>query len=187
MIFFFQGRETYIYNYDHLGRVTDMILPTGEKVKLTSDLSTDEVGLSVKVAAPLQALKRGDKQRFMEFKMRNERSKILTITDGTSYTPTLFVIIIIIIAPPFFFFFFFFPDRKTLHLHHAWWWVRISAAASNDKFSITDFRTRSTELIYLSFLSDTTLTNTYFTPAALSFFNAARVNCFSRFVSFTKI
>jgi hypothetical protein len=64
-----------------LGRVTDVILPTGEKVKLTSDLSTDE-GLSVKVAAPLQALKRGDKQRFMEFKMRNERSKMLTITDG---------------------------------------------------------------------------------------------------------
>ncbi|XP_011500847.1 PREDICTED: teneurin-a isoform X2 [Ceratosolen solmsi marchali] len=76
------GRETYIYNYDDLGRVTDVILPTGEKVKLTSDLSTDE-GLSVKVAAPLQALKRGDKQRFMEFKMRNERSKMLTITDGS--------------------------------------------------------------------------------------------------------
>ena len=76
-----QGRETYIYNYDDLGRVTDVILPTGEKVKLTSDLSTDE-GLTVKVAAPLQALKRGDKQRFMEFKMRNERFKMLTITDG---------------------------------------------------------------------------------------------------------
>lgn len=81
IIALFQGRETYIYNYDDLGRVTDVILPTGEKVKLTSDLSTDE-GLSVKVAAPLQALKRGDKQRFMEFKMRNERSKMLTITDG---------------------------------------------------------------------------------------------------------
>ncbi|XP_058794630.1 teneurin-a isoform X3 [Phymastichus coffea] len=76
------GRETYIYNYDDLGRVTDAILPTGEKVKLTSDLTNDE-GLLVKVAAPLQALKRGDTQRFMEFKMRNERLKMLTITDGT--------------------------------------------------------------------------------------------------------
>ncbi|XP_016839726.1 teneurin-a isoform X5 [Nasonia vitripennis] len=76
------GLETYIYTYDDLGRVTDVILPTGEKVKLTSDLSTDE-GLTVRVAAPLQALKRGDKQRFMEFKMRNERSKMLTITDGS--------------------------------------------------------------------------------------------------------
>ena len=76
-----QGGETYIYNYDSLGRVTDVILPTGEKLKLLSDLSDDE-GLSVKVSAPLQALSKGDKQRIVEFKMKNERSKILTITDG---------------------------------------------------------------------------------------------------------
>ncbi|XP_023248034.1 teneurin-a [Copidosoma floridanum] len=77
------GRETYVYNYDDLGRVTDVILPTGEKIKLTSDLTNDE-GLAVKVAAPLQALKWGDKQRFMEFRMKNERSKVLTITDGST-------------------------------------------------------------------------------------------------------
>ncbi|KAL7300753.1 hypothetical protein TKK_0006730 [Trichogramma kaykai] len=76
------GRETYIYNYDSIGRVTDVILPTGEKVKLNSDLATDE-GLNVKVAAPLSSLKQGDSQRFMEFKMRNERSQVLTIIDGT--------------------------------------------------------------------------------------------------------
>lgn len=77
----FQGDETYIYNYDSLGRVTDVILPTGEKLKLSSDLSDDE-SLSVKVSAPLQALSKGDKQRSIEFKMKNEKSKMLTITDG---------------------------------------------------------------------------------------------------------
>ncbi|XP_033329180.2 teneurin-a transmembrane protein isoform X3 [Megalopta genalis] len=75
------GGETYIYNYDGLGRVTDVILPTGERLKLSSDLSGDE-GLSVKVSAPLQALSKGDKQRAVEFNMKNERSKVLTITDG---------------------------------------------------------------------------------------------------------
>lgn len=78
---FLQGGETYIYNYDSLGRVTDVILPTGEKLKLLSDLADDE-GLIVKVSAPLQALSKGDKQRSVEFRMKNERSKILTITDG---------------------------------------------------------------------------------------------------------
>lgn len=76
------GRETYMYNYDDLGRVTEVILPTGEKLKLKSQLTTDET-LSVQVAAPLQALKLGEKQRFMEFLMKNERSNMLTITDGT--------------------------------------------------------------------------------------------------------
>lgn len=76
-----QGGETYIYNYDSLGRVADVILPTGEKLRLSSDLSDDE-GLLVKVWAPLQALSKGDKQRSVEFRMKNERSKILTITDG---------------------------------------------------------------------------------------------------------
>lgn len=76
-----QGGETYIYNYDGLGRVTDVILPTGEKLKLSSDLSDDE-GLSVKVSAPLLALSKGDKQRTVEYKMKNEKSKLLTITDG---------------------------------------------------------------------------------------------------------
>ncbi|KAL0125856.1 hypothetical protein PUN28_004718 [Cardiocondyla obscurior] len=76
------GDETYIYNYDSLGRVTDVILPTGEKLKLLSDLSDDE-GLLVKVSAPLQALSKGDKQRIVEFEMKNEKSKMLSITDGT--------------------------------------------------------------------------------------------------------
>lgn len=77
----FQGDETYIYNYNSLGRVTDVILPTGEKLKLLSDLSDDE-GLLVKVSAPLQALSKGDKQRTVEFEMRSEKSKMLTVTDG---------------------------------------------------------------------------------------------------------
>lgn len=87
----FQGDETYIYNYDSLGRVTDVILPTGEKLKLLSDLSDDE-SLLVKVSAPLQALSKGDKQRSVEFEMKNEKSKMLTITDGM-YSFKLFAIL----------------------------------------------------------------------------------------------
>ncbi|XP_012287191.1 teneurin-a isoform X2 [Orussus abietinus] len=77
-----QGGETCIYNYDGLGRVTDVILPTGETIKLTSSLS-DEEGLSVRISAPLQALAKGDKQRFIGYTMKSEKSKTLTITDGT--------------------------------------------------------------------------------------------------------
>lgn len=57
-------------------------------MKLSSDLS-DHEDLSVKVSAPLQALSKGDKQRFVEFKMKNEKSKMLTIADGT-YSHLLF-------------------------------------------------------------------------------------------------
>ncbi|XP_043269073.1 teneurin-a isoform X3 [Venturia canescens] len=75
------GGETYIYNYDSLGRVSDVTLPTGERIKLGSGLSNDE-SLLVKISAPLEALSRGDKQRIVEFKMKSERSKTLEITDG---------------------------------------------------------------------------------------------------------
>ncbi|KAK0097057.1 hypothetical protein PV326_003445 [Microctonus aethiopoides] len=75
------GGETFIYNYDYLGRVCDVILPTGEKIKLTSGLSNDE-GLSVKVQAPLQALAKTNKNRIIEFKMKKEHVNMLTITDG---------------------------------------------------------------------------------------------------------
>lgn len=61
--------------------MTDIILPTGEKVQMHSDLTVDE-GLTVKIAAPLQALKRGDDQRTIEYLMKNDRSKMLTIKDG---------------------------------------------------------------------------------------------------------
>ncbi|XP_063988492.1 teneurin-a isoform X1 [Diachasmimorpha longicaudata] len=85
------GGETFIYNYDSLGRVSEVILPTGEKIKLISGLSDDE-GLSVKVEAPLQALAKTGKNRVIEFKMKTDRSNILTITDvakvkkATSFT-----------------------------------------------------------------------------------------------------
>lgn len=71
-----------MYSYDNLGRVTDVILPTGEKLKLGSGLSKDE-GLSVRVSAPLQALRKGDKQRYLELIMKNDKSKTLQITDGS--------------------------------------------------------------------------------------------------------
>lgn len=79
---FYQGRETYVYHYDNYGRVIDVILPTGEKLKLSSDLYEQE-SLIVKVKAPVQGLKIGDDQRVVKFVMKNDRSKLLTITNGT--------------------------------------------------------------------------------------------------------
>ncbi|XP_034947958.1 teneurin-a isoform X2 [Chelonus insularis] len=76
------GGETYIYNYDNLGRVSNIILPTGETIKLTSKLSDDE-GLSVKVEAPLQALAKTNKHKIIEYKMKKQGSNMLTITDGS--------------------------------------------------------------------------------------------------------
>ncbi|XP_048511845.1 teneurin-a isoform X2 [Athalia rosae] len=76
------GSETYMYSYDNLGRVTDVILPTGEKLKLSSGLSKNE-GLAVRVSAPLQALRKGDSHRLLELIMKNDKFKTLQITDGT--------------------------------------------------------------------------------------------------------
>lgn len=75
------GGETYVYNYDTLGRVANIILPTGENIKLTSGLADNEA-LSVKVEAPLQALAKTNKNRVIEFKMHKDRSNLLTITDA---------------------------------------------------------------------------------------------------------
>ncbi|XP_057340739.1 teneurin-a isoform X2 [Microplitis mediator] len=84
------GGETYIYNYDTLGRVSNIILPTGENIKLISGLSDNEA-LSVKVEAPLQALAKTNKNRVIEFKIQKERSNILTITDAAKvYRATSF-------------------------------------------------------------------------------------------------
>ncbi|XP_055389787.1 teneurin-a isoform X2 [Condylostylus longicornis] len=49
------GGETYIYQYDEFGRVTRMILPSGEIVRITSELA-DNKGLSVYVHASIQSL-----------------------------------------------------------------------------------------------------------------------------------
>lgn len=49
------GGETYIYRYDEYGRVTGMVMPSGEIVEIGSQLSGD-VGLAVKVRSSIQSL-----------------------------------------------------------------------------------------------------------------------------------
>lgn len=49
------GGETCIYQYDEFGRVTGMILPSGETVRITSQLA-DNKGLSVYVHASIESL-----------------------------------------------------------------------------------------------------------------------------------
>lgn len=49
------GGETYIYRYDEFGRVTGMVMPSGEVVEIGSQLSGD-VGLAVKVRSSIQSL-----------------------------------------------------------------------------------------------------------------------------------
>ncbi|XP_058985366.1 teneurin-a isoform X3 [Musca domestica] len=49
------GGETYIYQYDEFGRVTGMILPSGEIVRITSQLA-DNKGLTVYVHASVESL-----------------------------------------------------------------------------------------------------------------------------------
>ncbi|KAL9882896.1 teneurin-a transmembrane protein isoform 4-T5 [Glossina fuscipes fuscipes] len=49
------GGETYIYQYDEFGRVTGLILPSGEIVRITSQLA-DNKGLTVYVHASVESL-----------------------------------------------------------------------------------------------------------------------------------
>lgn len=49
------GGETYIYRYDEFGRVIGLILPSGEMVDISSELSAD-VGLRVRVQSAIQSL-----------------------------------------------------------------------------------------------------------------------------------
>lgn len=47
----FQGGETYIYQYDGLGRATGAILPSGETLQLNSELAARE-GLQISISRP---------------------------------------------------------------------------------------------------------------------------------------
>uniref|UniRef100_T1GPR0 Uncharacterized protein n=1 Tax=Megaselia scalaris TaxID=36166 RepID=T1GPR0_MEGSC len=56
------GGETCIYQYDEFGRVTGMILPSGETVRITSQLA-DNKGLSVYVHASIESLFSQERKR----------------------------------------------------------------------------------------------------------------------------
>lgn len=46
-----QGGETFIYQYDWIGRATGVILSSGETLELTSKIASDE-GLEITVSKP---------------------------------------------------------------------------------------------------------------------------------------
>lgn len=53
--FFFtkQGGSLFIYNYDKLGRLVDVVLPTGEVFELSSHISMEDDGFEVNILTPL--------------------------------------------------------------------------------------------------------------------------------------
>ncbi|XP_022172137.1 teneurin-a isoform X1 [Myzus persicae] len=48
-----QGGSLFIYNYDKLGRLVDVVLPTGEVFELSSHISMEDDGFEVNVLTPL--------------------------------------------------------------------------------------------------------------------------------------
>lgn len=66
----FQGGETFIYEYDWLGRVTGVILPSGENLLLKSDVSETD-GFQIAVNKPLTNLI-----------INGKSNKRITINDG---------------------------------------------------------------------------------------------------------
>lgn len=48
-----QGGSLFIYNYDKLGRLVDVVLPTGEVYELSSHISIEDDGFEVNVLTPL--------------------------------------------------------------------------------------------------------------------------------------
>jgi len=53
LFFFQQGGSLFIYNYDKLGRLVDVVLPTGEVFELSSHISMEDDGFEVNVLTPL--------------------------------------------------------------------------------------------------------------------------------------
>lgn len=50
---FKQSGSLFIYNYDKLGRLVDVVLPTGEVYELSSHISMEDDGFEVNVLTPL--------------------------------------------------------------------------------------------------------------------------------------
>ncbi|XP_044748405.1 teneurin-a isoform X3 [Coccinella septempunctata] len=46
------GGETFIYHYDWMGRVTNVILPSGETLELSSEISDNKEGFEVRISKP---------------------------------------------------------------------------------------------------------------------------------------
>lgn len=70
-----------MYVYDDLGRVTKVIVPTGEVINIASGLSKNN-GLMVEVLNPVKAIIFNDNQHKSELLLQGQNSKILNIKNG---------------------------------------------------------------------------------------------------------
>lgn len=75
IFFLFQGGQTIIYRYDKYGRVSSVILPTGEMIELTSRLSSEN---------KLEVVVSGLDGRETVLTMDGVGAKRLTIQQGTT-------------------------------------------------------------------------------------------------------
>ncbi|XP_068081732.1 teneurin-a [Anabrus simplex] len=94
------GGETYMYRYEANGRLTDVILPTGETVNLASRLTPDD-GLAIEVAAMAQSqslephlqqqqqLQQQEQQHAVTLKIEGRGTKRLVITEGSAVSEAL--------------------------------------------------------------------------------------------------
>ncbi|XP_054267852.1 teneurin-a-like isoform X4 [Macrosteles quadrilineatus] len=76
------GGSTYLYQYDHLGRLSYVVLPTGESINLASRLTADDQ-LEVQVSSPVQAsVNMESTTHVTTFKMEGHSNKKMTIREG---------------------------------------------------------------------------------------------------------
>lgn len=83
-ILIFQAGDTVIYNYDELGRVTKIIMPSGEQVHITSGLAKN-YGLAVTVSNPTSTIPVGVSKK-CEYVLHGQSFKQITINNGKQIT-----------------------------------------------------------------------------------------------------
>ncbi|XP_022828977.1 teneurin-a isoform X4 [Spodoptera litura] len=76
--------DTVIYNYDELGRVTKIIMPSGEQVHITSGLAKN-YGLAVTVSNPSSTIPVGVAKK-CEYVLHGQSFKQITINNGKQIT-----------------------------------------------------------------------------------------------------
>lgn len=81
-VLFLQGGSTSLYQYDHLGRISRIVLPTGESISLSSRLTADDE-LEVHISSPVQGSVNMDSSvHTTTIKMEGHSYKKMIIREG---------------------------------------------------------------------------------------------------------
>lgn len=85
---FFQGGSLFLYNYNKLGRLSSVILPTGEVLDLSSKISLDNDHLELGMSSPLHgADENNEKKPFsLDVRTSNNDFKKYSLTRGTEFS-----------------------------------------------------------------------------------------------------